>query len=615
MGHDRAGTLSHFRLRNLAVHDVWGGPIDSKNSGLVFFMSGGGDNVFEDVVIDNVTAFNTNQWAGIKFNGSTWPEDVNNPKMSQDVTIRNSTVHNVYGDGILLTFVQNGLIEYSVAYDTGRQPVETVGSPGAIWTWACYDCTVQFNEAYRSNTPSVDGSCFDIDWFTRDNVYQYNYGHDSVGHCISVFGAGHMTTVNSVVRYNICANNARDAALATRQGTIFLSTWDGGSLDGVQIYNNTIYYNPATDSPVVKNQAVFVGSNPNFFKNNLIISRVPTMVESNDSLEFDHNLYWHPGTTQPVWEYGGVSYEGFEAYQTGTGQDLHGMNSDPLLRNPEYHQIGRPKYAFTLSDDSPARNAGETLPNNGTQDFFGNPIPYGDRFDIGAHEWSGQIEHREHQMFFAQFGEGQGRVSSELTVLNLNSASTADIKVLLRDSEGEPLTIDLNGEVVAGELTALIPPLGKRSFQTDGVGPLIDGSATVYSDRPVSGVVLFGGTSGLAGVGSSLPLSSGFLAPMETHVDEGIGTGVAVMSLETKNVLLDLLLRDGDGKPLAQAEEELPKLGQLALMLDQFDWTPRVNLSDFQGLLEVKSSGQVAATVILVRPDQFATMPVAPIVE
>lgn len=80
-----------------------------------------------------------------------WPIDYENPEFAEDVIVRNATVHNVFGDGIVLWDVQNGLIEYSVAYDTGQQPSpQTIGTPSAIWTWSCIDCVVQYNETYNA---------------------------------------------------------------------------------------------------------------------------------------------------------------------------------------------------------------------------------------------------------------------------------------------------------------------------------------------------------------------------------------------------------------------------------------------------------------------------------
>jgi hypothetical protein len=388
-GSDTAGVLGHFRLTDLVVHDVWGAPLDGKTSGLVVFLTGGGNNVFHDVVVDGVTAYNTNQWAGIEIAGGPWPIDAADPVASTDVLFRNATVYNVYGDGIVQWTVENGLIEHCVAYDTGQQPPpQTVGTPSAIWTWGCFDCTVQFNEAYRSDSPERDGGCYDIDWVTARNTYQYNYGHDSQGYCQAVFGASGYTTTDAVVRYNICANNGQDVLLAKAQGDFFLSTWEGGYLDGVCIYNNTVYWNPASNgAPALINRASFTGSAANFFENNIIYSTAQWLVESNAGLELDYNIYWYTGTEVALWLYERKIYRGFTEYQQGSGQDGHGLYADPLLNDPTYHEVGRPTTAFTLQDGSPAVDAGADLGDMGARDFFGNPIPRGAGYDIGAHEW------------------------------------------------------------------------------------------------------------------------------------------------------------------------------------------------------------------------------------
>jgi len=390
-GSDTAGVLHHFRLTDLVVHDVHGGPLEDKVSGLVVFLSGGGNHVFHDVVIDGVTAYNTNQWAGIEVNGGPWPINPDDPLFSSGIVVRNSTVYNVYGDGIVLWYVQDGLIEHSVAYDTGQQPPpQTVGTPSAIWTWACHRCTVQFNEAYRSDSPERDGGCYDIDWATADNTYQYNYGHECQGYCQSVFGASNFTTVNAIVRYNVCANNGRDPSLASSQGEIFFSTWNGGYLDGVRVYNNTIYWNPAFEAaPALLNHASFRGSRPNIFANNLICSSRPFLIESDKTLTLDHNLYWYAGKKAPVWFFDGEAYTSFADYQRGSGQDAHGLYADPRLGDPTYPEAGVSAVAFTLQDGSPAIDAGTSVDSMGGHDFLGNPIPYGRAYDAGAHEWHG----------------------------------------------------------------------------------------------------------------------------------------------------------------------------------------------------------------------------------
>ena len=63
----------------------------------------------------------------------------------------------------------------------------------------------------------------------------------------------------------------------------------------------------------------------------------------------------------------------------------------------------------------------------------------------------------------------------------------------------------------------------------------------------MSGVILFGGSVGLAGVGKSVVLEEGFSAPMEANVVTGVDTGVAVVNLETQEVTLELQLCDSAG--------------------------------------------------------------------
>ena len=73
------------------------------------------------------------------------------------------------------------------------QDTQTIGTPNAIWTWMCDDCTVQRSEAYLTDSPGVDGGAFDIDYGNTKNSVIDNYGHDTQGYCVAVFGAGFVT--------------------------------------------------------------------------------------------------------------------------------------------------------------------------------------------------------------------------------------------------------------------------------------------------------------------------------------------------------------------------------------------------------------------------------------
>jgi hypothetical protein len=372
----------------LVVRGATGRP-QNKRTGLVAILGGSPEHSFEDIVLDGVTAYDTSQWAGIVIDGGHPPlprgADGKTPATlkATDVVVRNSVVHDVAGDGIVLFRVRNGLLEGNVAWTTGMMPAQEPqgpSNPNAIWVWRCEHCVIQYNEGFLAESEGVDGGVYDIDWGSHGSVIQHNYGHDAQGYCLSVFGAGGGTTTASVVRYNVCVDNGRSPRLARRQGDLYLSTWGGGSLDGVQIYNNTFYWNPPLDAPFLRNDALFVGRRPNFFRNNLVIATVPFFTHTNASLEMDHNLYWYTGAGQPRWFHGDQEHTGFEAYRQGTGQE---RNS--LLANPALQAVTDPG-ALPLQPGpaSPAVGRGVRIGSEPLEDFFGRPLTMQKGPDIGA---------------------------------------------------------------------------------------------------------------------------------------------------------------------------------------------------------------------------------------
>jgi hypothetical protein len=228
----------------------------------------------------------------------------------------------------------------------------------------CENCVVQYNEGYATDSPGVDGGVFDIDYGNINNVVRYNYGHDSQGYCFSVFGsAGPVgNSINSAVHHNVCVNNGRSPRLAQRQGAVYLSTWEKGYLDGVEIYSNTIYWNPPTNVAAVFSDAEFTGTRPNLIHNNLFFSTVPAMINSKSGLRFDRNLYWYAGVGAPQWTYAGQTYSAFGDYQRASTQDSGGRYQDPRLDFDLRAQL------------SIVRNAKLTTTADCTRDAFGTKL-------------------------------------------------------------------------------------------------------------------------------------------------------------------------------------------------------------------------------------------------
>jgi len=149
-----APEMRHFRITNVVVHDVTGTPLN-KDSGLVVIAPD--DNAksrIDDVIVDGVTAYGTSEWAGIIVNGAGF-DSADGQEFGDRIEVRNSIVHDVAGDGILLARVAHGVLEHNVAWYTGMQEKETIGTPNAIWEWRCKDCRVEYNEAYFTDSPGV----------------------------------------------------------------------------------------------------------------------------------------------------------------------------------------------------------------------------------------------------------------------------------------------------------------------------------------------------------------------------------------------------------------------------------------------------------------------------
>jgi len=282
--------LRHFRISNVVVHDVTGTPL-SKDSGLIVIAPDkNGKTRIDDVIVDGVTAYQTSEWAGIIVNGAGF-DAAGHEDHGEHIEIRNSIVHDVAGDGILLARASHGVLEHNVAWHTGMQETQSIGTPNAIWEWRCLDCLVAYNEGFFSDSPGVDGGVFDIDYGSEDNTLTDNFGHDSQGYCISVFAADGASgnTIRSVIRHNTCIHNGRSPRLAKRQGAIFLSTWNGGKLNGVTIEDNTILWEPPIDAAAFESTAEFTGDLSNRISGNTIIAAGGKFHSSASGLDFEGN--------------------------------------------------------------------------------------------------------------------------------------------------------------------------------------------------------------------------------------------------------------------------------------------------------------------------------------
>lgn len=297
--------LQYLHLRDVRIHDVRG-PLKRKESGLVVIRASTDSTNYQDIELDGIDAYDSTQWAGIFISGAS------------HVRVRNSTVHDVQGDGIVVFHGQDAIISRSLAWHTGMQHQFTIGTPNAIWTWNCTDCTVEENEAFLTDSPGIDGGAFDIDFGNTRNTVRQNFGHDTAGYCVSVFGAFGPTT-DSLIADNLCVNNGMSPRLAQRQGSILLMTWQRGRLDGVQISGNRIYWGPPGQTPALQSGEDLKASGVVLHANE-IWSTGPSFVDPTLHYTGDHNRYRLVGDDpgkQPAMPAGLASHETGSTLTTG----------------------------------------------------------------------------------------------------------------------------------------------------------------------------------------------------------------------------------------------------------------------------------------------------------
>jgi Right handed beta helix region/Family of unknown function (DUF6298) len=312
-------------IHDVKVHDVFGSSTPSPLSGLVVVLPQGQGTTFGDVKIDNVTAYNTNQWLGIHVGYNlTTNENATDIPLSHDIQITNSNVSNVGGNIITVFEGDNVLLQNNIAHDGGT--VSTLApTPNAIWTWRSSNVLVDHNEAYNMHTATNDGGGFDIDWGSKNVTVQNNYAHDNDGYGVAIIGFGGLTTSNSVIKNNIFSNN--DLKQGGSDGEIFL--WGDSPIDGVQIENNTVTQSPGTTSFAVDlTGGTLNPSSTNIFTGNKINSTGNFVKEDEGIFSLDNNTYVETGSSTPNWTYHNSAYSNFSNYQTSTGQDQHSTFDD-----------------------------------------------------------------------------------------------------------------------------------------------------------------------------------------------------------------------------------------------------------------------------------------------
>ena len=302
------------------------------------------------------------------------------------------------GSGILMEDVDGGIIEYCEAYNNGYDCKCKIGGPVGIWAAVANEVIIQHCESHHNKTGSrVDGGGFDFDGGTTNSILQYNYSHDNdgAGYLICSYEKAPHTFNNNIVRYSISVNDSRKEI----HGAINLVT--GSPIEdpirNTQIYGNTIYSSRAPAVTLWQQKGIH---NTKIFNNLFVSANNQKLVGGNPDKSmatFAGNAYW---AVDGKYKFAG--YRSLEDWRAATGQEMlngkpAGMVIDPKVTNLGSNPtIGDPAklhtlVAYRLQKDSPLIDAGLDLRSlfgidPGKRDFFGNPIPQGKGYDIGAHE-------------------------------------------------------------------------------------------------------------------------------------------------------------------------------------------------------------------------------------
>ena len=306
------------------------------------------------------------------------------------------------GGGVMLGQVSGAKVERSRAWGNGGDGKPGEGAAG-FWVTGSTGVTLQRNESFRNQANgTVGGAGFALDAATAGSVVQYSYAHDNDGAGVELRqGAGAEPWGGNVVRYTISENDGRQNGY----GAITAGA-ETGALDGCDVYGNTLYISPSASGTATAAQ--LRGPTTHFrFLNNLFVtaSGVPLLrvAEGQSDVLFAGNDYWSSGAAFLL-EWGADSYSALPDWALATGQEtvggsLVGLDVDPRLTAP-----GRggavaegaaleTLEAYQLQDSSPVVDVGENLVGAygiavGERDFYGNALPQGAGFDLGAHERS-----------------------------------------------------------------------------------------------------------------------------------------------------------------------------------------------------------------------------------
>jgi len=118
------------------------------------------------------------------------------------------------------------------------------------------------------------------------------------------------------------------------------------------IFHNSVDAS-ATPTGINFDGYVAASASPIIALNNVVKTKGSAIDYAPSSSVFDYNIHATPGSMVYNWNQAGIGYVTLADFQSGAGQEMHGLNKDPLFSDTQLH----------VSSTSPAVNSGVVLAN------------------------------------------------------------------------------------------------------------------------------------------------------------------------------------------------------------------------------------------------------------
>ena len=362
MGIHIRGDSHHIQLLDNHIHDIAStAPVDGNLLGRdahgIAVYGDDGVNGIHDILIEGNELNNLTLGSSeaLVLNGHVY-----------NFTVRGNRVHDNDNIGIVAIGFEG----------VSPDPATDQAQNGLISDNVVYNIDSQNNPAYGGERSAggiyVDGGAHII--IQRNRVYQNNIGIEIASEH-AFHATSFVTVTNNLVYWN-------------HIGGLFMGGYDRqrGNTEDCTIINNTFFEN---DEDKNGNGEILLqyDTRRNLIANNILQANSQGWLITNPYTEntdnvVDYNLYYASTGQWSEWQWKGVYYQGFNQWQSGSGNDTHGLFADPRFTDPSAPDL-------TLQATSPAIDVGDPA-HAADDDFLGVSRPQGAGDDLGAYEYQPQ---------------------------------------------------------------------------------------------------------------------------------------------------------------------------------------------------------------------------------